>query len=193
VLAAVALLVIAIGVAVGSLLERRFLDGRGLVAGGALLGAAIPLGQGLVLLGITGPMTLNLDNVPIATAVAVASPLTVGALLARRRLPPSMGKPAAIFLLTLAAELSQIIERRAVVPTSDPLPALGFDLGSLPAEAMPPVAGLTLAAALLILRKSALRPPVSRATRGLAWRESPRTFPARRQAETGSPHPTPGR
>jgi len=90
-------------VAWGLGVERRFPDSRGLIGGGAILGAGIALGQGLLLLGLSGPAELDFSDVPVATSAACSSPLAVAALFIYRRFKSPVGELGAAACLATAA------------------------------------------------------------------------------------------
>jgi NO-binding membrane sensor protein with MHYT domain len=85
------LIVVSLAIAIvstvcGLAVERKFADTRGLVSSAAILGLGIAMSHGALLVGLSGPHALDFEEVPIATATALTTPLALGAVLLRRRI-----------------------------------------------------------------------------------------------------------
>jgi len=145
-------------VAWGLGVERRFPDSRGLIGGGAILGAGIALGQGLLLLGLSGPAELDFSDVPVATSAACSSPLAVAALFIYRRFKSPVGELGAAACLATATALSTLAGWSCVNLSPDVSPIFGIGPTTVPAARMAPLAGMVLMAVLLGLRLAS-RPP----------------------------------
>ena len=77
--------------ACGFAVERAFDDARGLLSGAALFGAAIAIGDGMMTAGRMWLSGLEVDDMPFAVGVALASTLAAGAVFALRRAPEPAG------------------------------------------------------------------------------------------------------
>lgn len=189
----IASLLVMIGAAAAGLaVERHNPEPRGVIGGGAILGAGIAVSHGALLLALRGPVAIDFDNVPIAKAVAVASALAVAALALRRRWPGRIGQVAAVVCLTAATAASQALVRGgATLQSGEASEAPIAHL--IAAPSMAPIALALLIAAFLAVAAFAVWPSFSLATRLRAWRESRRPSPAPTPAGTMSPRPSPGR
>jgi NO-binding membrane sensor protein with MHYT domain len=142
-------------IAVGFAVERRFDDARGIIGGGAFLGAGLALSQGLIVLGLRSEGPLGLDGMPVAAAIAFTSPLAVSALWLQRQLPGIPGRLGAALVLAVAGTISHLVARGAIDLTPDAYSALCDGHRFLPAETMTPLAGAMLTIVLLSVRRFA--------------------------------------
>jgi NO-binding membrane sensor protein with MHYT domain len=162
----VAFAVIVAAASTGFAVERFFRDARGLIGGGAILGAGVALSHFAVFLALRGPVEVNVDDMPVAGAVALASGLAVLGFAARRRHPGNGGQLAAVVCLTAATSLSQIIGRFSLIARPDAEPV--FDPVAIPIADMTVIAGLVLVAALTALTMFDRSYRIRRATRAPA-------------------------
>ena len=185
-------LILMVGAAVwGLAIERFYPDARGLVGGGAILGAGIAVSHGVLFLALRGPAEISFNDTPIAVAMSLASALAVVGLLVRRLRPGLFGQLTAVVCLTAGTTFSQAIERAAVdLHGNFEAP---IDLGALPAAALTPIAGLVMIAILTGIAVFAGAGDLRRATRVRAVRGNPPPSPSPSQAGTGFPRPTPFR
>jgi NO-binding membrane sensor protein with MHYT domain len=185
-------LAVMIGAAVwGLAVEGMFADARGLIGGGAILGAGIAISHGILICSLRGPAELDFKTTPIATAVAIASALAVGGLALRRWRPGRLGQLAVVVCLTAATTMSQAIERAAITC------ATGFEASAdalaLPAAALTPIAGMLIVAVLAAIALCYGSEGVRPATRARAWRGNSPPSPSPSPAGTASPRPASGR
>jgi NO-binding membrane sensor protein with MHYT domain len=181
-----------VGAAIWGLsVERLYPDPRGLIGGGAILGAGVAITHGVLLFALRGPMEIDFGSTPIATAVGLASTMAVGGLMIRRRRPGRFGQLAAVVCLTAATTASQGVERAAIGLASGF--AANVDPAALPAQALTPIAGLVIVAVLAVIALWVGAVDLRPATRARAWRGSSPPAPSPSRAGTGSPRPTPFR
>ena len=171
----------------GFAIGLRHRDARGLMGGGAALGAGIAVSHGALLFAIRGPAEINLDDVPIFTAMTLASACGAAFVLTRRRWRGQIGRLAQAVLLAAAVAITHAVESAAIV--AEPLGGRAPDATTVVAAAMTPIAGLLLISVMLFLWVIDLRAQVSPATRRPAWRGSARPSPSPIRAGTASLHP----
>jgi NO-binding membrane sensor protein with MHYT domain len=175
----------------GFAIGLRHRDARGLMGGGATLGGGIAISHGALLFAIRGHAEINFDDVPIFTAMALASACGVAFVLTRRRWRGAGGRIAQGALLAAAVAIAHAVESAAIVV--EPLGGRAPDATTVVAAAMTPIAGLVLISVMLGLCVLARRVRVSPATRRPAWRKSSRPSPSSIPAGTTSLHPAPAR
>ncbi|MBV9997271.1 MAG: hypothetical protein JO127_18865 [Caulobacteraceae bacterium] len=150
---ALALPIAIFGAACGFAVESAFDDARGLLAGAALLGGAIAIGDAMTSAGRMWLSGREVDDMPFAVGVALASSLSAAALFALRRAPEPVGRLWAVMLLTVAAEVVQATDAWARKFTAGPMSGPICRLPALPGEAMAPIAAAILILVVLAVRK----------------------------------------
>jgi NO-binding membrane sensor protein with MHYT domain len=174
----------------GLAIERLYPDARGLIGGGAILGAGVALSHGLLFSSLQGPTEIDFGSTPVATAMALASVMAVGGLMVRRRRPGRFGQLAAVVCLTAATSVSQGVERAAMTLASGLQPLAG---ATLPASALTPIAGVVIVVVLAAIAFLASVVEIRPATTARAWRGSSPPSPSPSPTGTGSPRPAPSR
>jgi NO-binding membrane sensor protein with MHYT domain len=182
----VSLCVAVLATASGLTVALKYRGVRGLMGGGSLLGLGVALSHGVLLFSLRGPAEVAFGDVPIATAMTVASLLSVALLSLRRRWSGPVSRAFQALCFAAAVAASQAIDRAALTPTA--LEVSDLAVPYIAAAAMAQTAGAALLALLLAIKLWTMR-SVRPATRVQAWRGSSRRAPSPRPAGTASLHP----
>jgi NO-binding membrane sensor protein with MHYT domain len=182
----VSLCVAVLASASGLTVALKYRDARGLMGGGSLLGVGVALGHGVLIFSLRGPADVSYADVPIATAMTLASLLSLALLLVRRRWSGPVSQVVQALCLATAVGGSQALDCAALTPTALQVSELAVPY--IAASEMAQIAGTALLALMLGVKLWSMR-PLRPATRGRAGRGSSRPAPSPRPAGRALLHP----